>query len=46
VDPPVIRRTKVVLNPFDDLKINLKKQEPVQKIDQKAALLEQKAKDK
>lgn len=26
VDPPVIRRTKVTLNPFDDLKINSKKE--------------------
>jgi peptidyl-prolyl cis-trans isomerase SDCCAG10 len=38
VDPPVIRRTKVVLNPFDDLKLNIKKQEATQQIDQKIVM--------
>jgi peptidyl-prolyl cis-trans isomerase SDCCAG10 len=38
LDPPVIRGTKIILNPFEDMKSNIRKQEPIKKIDQKAAI--------
>lgn len=38
LDPPVIRGTKIILNPFEDMKSNIRKQEPIKQIDQKAAI--------